>query len=181
LKKPKIERKKYPLILFDAINVVALALLERQRSKKDVWNFKDRIWEIFSMHSSFCKGALRNENSNGACLAFLRAKEILRKAKELGFDIRNDSILTDFFEMGACSFLFKEFSNSDFSSKPIFEDVGEIYTELWTGYDLHDIAMRFLLRSDKKRLGVSYFDYVKYLGKKFKTSFGLNFDWRTGN
>src|SRR5690606_8110162 len=81
----KLHPEWYPLVYFDAVDVVFIRLVEAVQAKKfKLKNENTSIFNLLWIYSSFAEAALLAGNSDGAALAAIRIKESIKKLHDTG-------------------------------------------------------------------------------------------------
>ncbi len=170
--------KEYPSVLFDALTVFTLSLLERQSKNADIPNLQDRMYDIINHLCTFSIDALAIGNSRGACFVILSIREILRKISDLNVSINLEDIFSKLLQLGFRSLFFKQNSTCDFLHTPIYEEVVKFCIDFGKGINFNKIIDHYYREPNEIE---SNFEYIKYLGKEMKTNFDMMFDWESGD
>ena len=171
----------YPLIYFDAIDVVFLKLVQIFLNDKKNTEIKESLFDCVSVYYSFGEKAIIAGNSDGAALASMNLKKSYEKLKEnnlideakytIGLLVRIGIVAAAYKDkLAKARFLHKELSEwiIEVVEKSEFKDT--ITHEVFEGY------LNFIDMGSHDNL----WKFITELGKRMKTNFGLRFDWKTG-
>lgn len=179
----------YPLIFFDAVHVLydrmldyytSLGINEQIREQRRP-EIKDWIWSCGYVFYSFAEKALEKGNGDGVSLACIRLGQVYRSA----MDSKNYNVAKNFIELivglaircAASNQVLKGKTQGSLNIIKTLEQTilqspfkQEIKSAVFDSYiKIHDDE------SDKK------FSYIKSLGKKMGSNFGLNFNFEIGD
>lgn len=171
----------YPLIYFDAIDVVFLQLLS-VAGKTTNGNVKNNIFECIFVYSSFAEAAMLKGNSDGAALAIIRLKVSYEKLVRESLGESAKQAICELVRIGGTAASNKnKLSKSRILDEPIDEyamniiEVSPFRSEI-----AHEVFEVYIKASDPLSNVKAIWEYVKALGKRMGTNFGFMFDWNTG-
>lgn len=167
----------YPLIYFDALNVVMRRLI-KIFSKDNTSNLDTNIFSIAYAFYSFAESAMKAANSRGAALAALNLKETYQELKRAGLDKNAKDIASLVIELGMqASSYTDQLEGIDFMSEGIDEWAINLLSEV--GDEIEgQVTEAYIKSTGLDHDGV--WSFVTRLGKKMGTNFGLMFDHTTG-
>jgi hypothetical protein len=172
----------YPLIYFDAVHVVVLQcarLLQEQKDGATRRRLRDNLFSLIYTFVSFANAAIRTGNSDGAGLAVMRLKESyeLLVQKEMN-DLAEELIIVITELGGNAAGLSDRLTSVEFLDKAISDYIIDIVASARHTNKIAGAAMEIVIRGEgdhARRL-----EFLKRLGRRMQTNFGLNFDWGTG-
>jgi len=171
----------YPLIYFDAIDVIFLKLIEILPKTPENYDIKNNIFQLSYIYFSFCTKAMENENSRGAGLATLRLQENYEKLMGKNLEKEAKDIIKLLVRIGAYSAEYREsLKRVGFLGDTIEEF---LLNKLSRENDFIDSISselkEVIIKSYDKNMDLIW-DFIKKLGKKMHTNFNFRFDWETG-
>jgi len=173
----------YPLIYFDALDVVILQLLNRYQEDKKI---NDTIFSLFYEYFSFGEQAIYGKNKAGVDLALTRLVQIHEKFIECNYEEFAKSTIREIVRFGALIAIHKdELIGKGFIYEDLLDYVVEkIYQNQYVFHEvisneLHECSIKLAFDSGKNNHDVVW-DYIVRLGMRLKTNFGFMFDSETG-
>lgn len=168
----------YPLLFFDAIDVVFLQLVPILKQSQ-VGRLKQNIFDCLYTYSSFAEAAIPIENSRGAALATIRLKDSYNKLLDESLEESAKEAID--LLVRVCALAAR---NRDKLVKVEFigsKNLDEYIMDVVTGSPLRDkvtaSVREVYLHSDHWD---SDWNFVLEMGKRLGTNFGFMFDWETG-
>lgn len=178
----KEQPKSYPLIYFDAIDVIFLKLVDILLKFPEDYDIKNNLYSLSHVYFSFSIAAMENGNSRGAGLAVLRIQGNFEKLKEKNLENEAKDVLKLLVHLGAHSsehkkslkrvdflgdtieeFLINKITKEDSFIQTISAELYEVITKSYN-YKNMDLIWGF----------------IKKLGKKMHTNFNFRFNWENG-
>lgn len=176
--------EQYPLIFFDVIDVVRLAMTTNQAKKEGLsqYKFNEILFSLNFAFLTFAKNGIIAENRKGAELATLK---LTMSFESLASEERTKKEAEDCIkllaELGLYSSSFEEklkdregFLGESIPNRVISSI--EKYPLLHGVLDSEILELYLRQEGDRDKS----WQFIAALGKKLHTSFGLMFDWKTG-
>ena len=174
----------YPLIYFDAVDVVFFQLLKiyaaKDKEGQDVSGLKDTLFSLVHVFSSFALDAVKAGNIDGVSLAALRLRGAYKEAEELGAEKCSKDIIGEIVRVsmavGANQEILKKPSHMGISS--FIKDLDDIIATSPYNKEINAEIQDFSFR-----VGGNYeesWKHIRSLGIKRRTNFGMMFDEVTG-
>jgi len=165
----------YPLIYFDAIDVVLLQLTPALK-KTQGQGLEQNIFDCLYTFSSFAEAAIPEGNSRGAALATSRLKDGYDRLVNEGLEKSAKEAIGLLAKIGGIAAHHRnKLEKVDFlSDKSIDQYIMDI---------LETSQLRDAIISEVKEAYIHSdldWDFVVEMGKRMQTNFGFMFDWRTG-
>lgn len=178
----------YPLIFFDAVHVLYDRMLDyytsldedeinRQSLRPEI---KDWLFSCGYVFASFARHALEKGNGDGVSLAAMRLRQVYRSAE----NTKNYELAKDFIESITnlavrCASTDKDLKGKTLGSTNVVENLEEIILKSPFKREIESAVFESYIKVDssesRKKIA-----YIKSLGKKLNTNFGLNFDSLSG-
>jgi len=172
----------YPLIYFDAIEVLFIRMLELYTDSKRK-ELRNKIFDCVFVYYSFGKAAISVPNEDGAALATFKLCQCYKNSlKRKAFDIASD-IADSLVRLGGCAaanndkLSGKSFLNSRLDDH-VIKCLEEIIPNFNYDIELERVIIDIVISGEGDT--DTRWDFVKKLGKTLQTNFGMNFDWHTG-
>jgi hypothetical protein len=171
----------YPLIYFDAMEVIFLRLLELYNDSGR--RLKEDIFNCLFVYYSFGKSAISVQNEDGAALATFKLELCYKKSLERNtFDIGGE--IADLLVRlgGRVAANNKKIGSKSFLNQPLEDYIIICLSNKIPGFNYQKEWEKVVL--DVILVGEGNHDarwnFIKKLGKTLQTNFGMNFDWHTG-
>ncbi len=173
----------YPLIYFDAVHVVMLqvaSLLQDQRESATRRRLRDNLFSLIYTFVSFANAAIRAGNSDGAGLAIIRLKESYELLVQKEINDLAEELIIVITELGGNAAGFSDrLTSVQFLDKAISDYIIDIVASARHTNKVAGAAIEIVIKGEGDH--DRRWEFLKKLGKRMQTNFGLNFDWRTGN
>lgn len=170
----------YPLIYFDALYVV-FRKLTQIREKLEDRKLDEAIFDIADAYSSFAKRAIEANNASGAALAVLSVWRTYKELKEAGLDRIAHDVNKELVGTGILAAANKsKLGKNDLTSGYIHEWIIDQLSD--SGEDIEGEVVSSYIRYAFE-IEYGYDDawaFIRTLGNRMRTNFGLNFDPSTG-
>lgn len=182
------EPNLYPLIFFDAIHCLFDGLLEVYQQSKDEklatlnkrGDIKDWLFSCAYVYSSFATKAIAVSNGDGFALAGTRLRQMYRTAETAGEEDLAHNILeliVRFAIQGATNP--DKLVGDSHGSSTVVQDSEDIILSSRYSDTVRSAVFENCLKIDEGEHNTKY-NYIKSLGVKMHTNFGLMFDPTTG-
>jgi len=172
----------YPLIYFDAIDVVFRQLVRISLAYGHMSSgrrLKENLFSLVHRYISFARVAISGGNTKAAELSVIRLKDSYERLKDGGVDETAEDLIECLAELGGdAAGAGDRLGRVSFLSKNIPDFIIDIVASSSHQSKLRGAAIEILIRGTggfEERM-----DFLKNLGRRLQTNFGLNFDWRTG-
>ena len=173
----------YPLIYFDAVHVVMLqvaSLLQDQRESATRRRLRDNLFSLIYTFVSFANAAIRIGNSDGAGLAIIRLKESYELLVQKEINDLAEELIIVITELGGNAAGFSDrLTSVQFLDKAISDYIIDIVASARHTNKVAGAAIEIVIKGEGDH--DRRWEFLKKLGKRMLTNFGLNFDWRTGH
>lgn len=166
----------YPLIYFDALEVVYMKLVEIYAGDRDNHELENSIYSLLGVYSYFAESAITVKNIEGASLAATRLSRTFRHAEQNKADKFTKYITEQILRLGA------EASKAKKKSGFLGNLDDWAIEELKKGKDIKVISgevMEIFIKTMGKD-SEKVWKYITKLGLALGSNFGLMFDWMTG-
>jgi hypothetical protein len=172
----------YPLIYFDAVHVVMLQvarLLQEQEEGATRRRLRDNLFSLIYTFVSFAREAIRAGNSDGAGLAVMRLKESYELLVQKEINDLAEELIVVMTELGGNAAGFSDrLTTVQFLDKAISDYIIDIVASARHTDKVAGAAIEIVIKGEGDH--DRRWEFLKRLGKRMQTNFGLNFDWRTG-
>ena len=179
----------YPIIFFDAIQVLydeMLKIYAKLDDNEDSFSnkrahIKDWLFSCAYVFSSFSSNAIRVSNGDGVSLAGLKLKQVYKSAVK----VKADDLAKDIVELLVrlyiqCGTNPEKIVGDRYGTKTVLEDTEEVILGSAYRQNITSAVFENYLKIDESGSKNKY-EYIKSLGKKMNSNFGLRFDPSTGN
>ena len=165
----------YPLIYFDAVQVVFLRLVlvfKKYQSTK----LKQIIFSLMYVYASFAEAAIPKGNSRGAALATMHLKESYDNLVSQGLEESAKEAIGLLVRIGGIAARHKDkLEKVDYLGN---QTIDQFIIDIAVTSPFQD-EITSEVREAYTRLELDW-DFVVEIGKRLGTNFGFMFDWRTG-
>lgn len=169
--------KEYPLIFFDAVNVVFMKYINLY-THESIKN--EDVYSYIDICSSFAKEAIKNGNRSGASIAILRLNGFYKELIEKKLNECAKSVIVNFIEICGLYLIYKDsLHGENVLSDPMDQYLIKII-EVCPYIETISTTMVELFRKSSGNNGDTTWNFVTVLGKRMQTNFGMMFDWQTG-
>ncbi len=164
----------YPLIYFDAVQVVFLQLASTFK-KTQSRRLKENIFSCLHTYSSFAEAAIPTGNSNGAALTTIRLKEGYEELVREGLQESAKETIGLLIRVGGIAARHRDkLKKVEFLSKPIDQYIMDIAASSPFRDEVITQVREAFVHLD------SDWNFVVEMGRRLGTNFGFMFDWTTG-
>jgi hypothetical protein len=172
----------YPLLYFDAIEVITKQLLELYVDPEKKW-LKSNIIDCVFVFYSFGQAAISVQNEEGAALATLRLGQLYKESLKLNAHDVGGEIADLLVRLGGhAAANLKKLTGKNFLGcrleQYVIKFLREKIPDFNYGKELERVVLDIILPGEGDH--DIRWNYVKELGKALQTNFGMNFDWRNG-
>jgi hypothetical protein len=172
----------YPLIYFDAVHVAILQvarLLQDQKDGATRRRLRDNLFILIYTFVSFANVAIRVRNSDGVGLAVMRLKESYELLVQKEINDLAEELIMEITELGGNAAGFSDrLTSVQFLDKEIPDYIIDIVASARHTNKVAGAATEIVIRGEGDH--DRRWEFLKRLGRRMQTNFGLNFDWRTG-
>jgi hypothetical protein len=172
----------YPLIYFDAVEVVFRQLVRISQARGGTsgrGRLKDNLFSLVHKYISFARVAIRQGNSKGAELGVFKGKNSYEHLRDNGLDEIAEDLIEALAELGGdAAGAGDRLERMSILNKNIPDYIIDVIVSSSHKRKLNSAAIEIVIKGEgdsEKR-----WTFLKKLGLKLQTNFGLNFDWRTG-
>jgi len=171
----------YPLIYFDALDVIRLQIIDKMGYDDEIKNIVYSLtYELFS----FGEAAIFAKNRKGVDLSVSRIVRAYREFSERNLDEYAKDTIADLVRIGALIACYQDTLEGDGFLEKDLESyiIQEIANSPWVdkiAYELHEATVKVSPGKIKDGKDLVW-KYIVKLGKAMNTNFNFMFDWSTG-
>jgi len=167
----------YPLVYFAAIHVLFKQLIRVYKESNND-EIKHHMFSCFYVFYSFAEKAIYKKNGDGASLSVSKLRECCDELISANIEENAKESIDLLIGIGALASGHKKDLNiANFMMKSIDEYVIDYLASIPLG-NIDSVVMEVFIKRNHGDKGAWIF--ITSLGKRLKTNFGFNFDWKTG-